>query len=262
MKPQFLRLADEEDQESVTGFLKLFCNCEILVATGAVCISTTAIALLEPCLPIWLMNTIHPEVSFEQTIFEIKETHSNFQLQKWQLGIVFLPDSLGYLIGANFFAVPSLKFGRYKTAMISLLLTAFGCMSIPFARAIWQLSIPHFLLGLGIGITDSAMMPLLAILVEKEGGERASAIYGSVYAIAQTAVSLAYGLGPLLGGVFSETFGFPTVMAAVGTVNLCYIPLLYLLSKKSYVSDRAEHVISLFFPHSSFNTWLWKGVFL
>ena len=46
-------------------------------------------AMLEPCLPIWLMSTIRPE--------------------KWQLGTVFLPDSVGYLLGTNFFAVPALE---------------------------------------------------------------------------------------------------------------------------------------------------------
>ena len=51
-------------------------------------------ALLEPCLPIWLMETIQPE--------------------KWQLGIVFLPDSIGYLIGTNFFAVPALNLAVTK----------------------------------------------------------------------------------------------------------------------------------------------------
>ena len=63
---------------------------------------------------------------------------------------------------------------------------------IPEATSIWGLALPHFLLGLGIGIVDSALMPLLANLVDEEGHGEA---YGSVYAIAQTAVSLAYGLG-------------------------------------------------------------------
>ena len=62
---------------------------EILLVTGAVWVSTTAMAMLEPCLPIWLMSTIRPE--------------------KWQLGTVFLPDSAGYLLGTNFFAVPALE---------------------------------------------------------------------------------------------------------------------------------------------------------
>ncbi len=44
---------------SFTAFLK---DPYILVVTGAVWFSTTAMAMLEPCLPIWLMNTIHPEV--------------------------------------------------------------------------------------------------------------------------------------------------------------------------------------------------------
>jgi hypothetical protein len=35
----------------------------IVVVTGSVWVSTTAMAMLEPCLPIWLMNTIHPEAS-------------------------------------------------------------------------------------------------------------------------------------------------------------------------------------------------------
>ena len=86
--PKFPKHNFEEENEKPTDFLKLFANINILIVTGAVWVSTTAMALLEPCLPIWLMETIHPE--------------------KWQLGIVFLPDSIGYVIGTNFFAVPAL----------------------------------------------------------------------------------------------------------------------------------------------------------
>ena len=46
--------------------------------------------------------------------------------------------------------------------------------------------------------SNQALMPLLAKLVDDfQGG---SGGYGSMYAIVQTAVSLAYSLGPLLGG--------------------------------------------------------------
>ena len=45
----------------------------------------------------------------------------------------------------------------------------------------WHLVLPHFGLGLGIGVVDSALMPLLAFLVD----ERKSGAYGAVYAIAQ-----------------------------------------------------------------------------
>jgi hypothetical protein len=45
-------------------------------------------------------------------------------------------------------------------------------------------------------------MPLLAKVVDDSHAD--SGCYGSMYAIAQTAVSLAYSLGPLLGGHLAE----------------------------------------------------------
>ena len=43
-----------------------------------------------------------------------------------------------------------------------------------------------------------ALMPLLAKLVDDS--HSGSESYGAIYAIVQTAVSLAYGLGPFIGG--------------------------------------------------------------
>jgi DHA1 family solute carrier family 18 vesicular amine transporter 1/2 len=51
---------------------------------------------------------------------------------------------------------------------------------------------PHFGLGLGIGIVDSALVPMLANLVDTR---HPNLHYGSVYALQQTAVSLAYSVG-------------------------------------------------------------------
>jgi len=44
-------------------------------------------------------------------------------------------------------------------------------------------------MGLGIGVADAALVPLLASLVDRNGN------YGPVYSIQQVAVSLAYSLG-------------------------------------------------------------------
>ena len=87
----------------------------------------------------------------------------------------------------------------------------------------WHLVAPHVGLGLGLGIVDSSLMPLLAQLMDENQGGGA---YGSVYAVSQSAVSLAYGFGPLLGGYLAETFGFPAVMRAVGAFNIIYAPIL------------------------------------
>ena len=112
MWPLKLYCMQEEEYENTKGLLHYFKDINILIVSGAILVSTTAMALLEPCLPIWLMDNIHPE--------------------KWQIGTVFLPDSIGYLVGTNFFAVPALKYGRYKMAMGALFLVATGCFMVRF----------------------------------------------------------------------------------------------------------------------------------
>jgi DHA1 family solute carrier family 18 vesicular amine transporter 1/2 len=91
----------------------------------------------------------------------------------------------------------------------------------------WQLILPHFGLGLGLGVVDSSLMPLLAKLVE----DRHVGAYGSVFAVSQTAVSLAYGIGPLCGGALAEHLGFPTVIRGLGIINILYSPMLLYLAK-------------------------------
>ena len=60
-----------------------------------------------------------------------------------------------------------------------------------------HLILPHFCIGLGIGIVDASLMPLLARLVERRGLADG---YGAVYAVSQTAVCLAYSVGRCSGG--------------------------------------------------------------
>ncbi|KAF4529701.1 hypothetical protein B566_EDAN016652 [Ephemera danica] len=128
----------------------------VLVTAGAILVSTLAMAVLEPCLPLWLMETLHPQV--------------------------------------------------------------------PSAKTVLQLAAPHLGMGLGIGIVDASLVPLLARLVDS--CDTYNARYGSVYALQQAAVSLAYALGPLVGGTAVRAFGFPWLMRLVGLLNLLYCPLL------------------------------------
>ena len=61
-----------------------------------------------------------------------------------------------------------------------------------FCGSVLQLSIPHFGVGLGIGVVDATVVPLMAKLVD-EASEGAR--YGPVYALQQAAVCLAYFFG-------------------------------------------------------------------
>jgi MFS family permease len=83
------------------------------------------------------------------------------------------------------------------------------------------------------GITDAAILPLLAHLVDTRHG---TASYGSIYALSQTAVCLAYSLGPLIGGQLAEHLGFSALFRIIGFANILYCPMC--LALKSGVDDR------------------------
>ncbi|CAB0044266.1 unnamed protein product [Trichogramma brassicae] len=104
--------------------------------------------------------------------------------------------SLGYLLGTNFFGLWAFRHGRCRTAVLAMAVVGLSALGIPRARSMAQLAVPHLGLGLGIGVADAALVPLLAALVDS----RPTASYGPVYSLQQAAVCLAYSLG----NIFSE----------------------------------------------------------
>ena len=67
IQPKLDTVHEDDDIEDI-GFkiyAKMFTNTHILIVIGAIWVSTSAMAFLEPCLPIWLMENIQPEVSYE-----------------------------------------------------------------------------------------------------------------------------------------------------------------------------------------------------
>ncbi|XP_050533755.1 synaptic vesicular amine transporter-like [Daktulosphaira vitifoliae] len=213
-KLQFQQLHEENNYEisqfNGGNWKDLLKDGYILLITGAICITSSAMATLEPFLPIWLIQIINP--------------------QKWQLGTVFIPDSLGYLIGTNFFGSLSYTVGRWRMAVLATLLVGISAILIPSTTTMLGLVFPHFGLGLGIGVVDSALVPMLAHLVDSR---HPSVHYGSVYALQQTAVSLAYFIGPVIGGKLMKTIGFAWLMRTIGISNVCYCCLLLFLNKLS-----------------------------
>lgn len=82
----------------------------ILALILAIWFSTSVMAVLEPCLPIWLMQHLKPT--------------------RWQLGTVFIPDSVGYFVGTNFFGSVAYKYGQVKIACISMVLIGISTMLV------------------------------------------------------------------------------------------------------------------------------------
>lgn len=59
------------------------------------------IAMLEPSLPIWMMDTM--------------------RAGEWEIGVTFLPASISYLIGTNLFGPLGHRMGRWLAALLGLI---------------------------------------------------------------------------------------------------------------------------------------------
>uniref|UniRef100_A0A2K5LGG7 Solute carrier family 18 member A1 n=1 Tax=Cercocebus atys TaxID=9531 RepID=A0A2K5LGG7_CERAT len=177
----------------------------ILVAAGSICFANMGVAILEPTLPIWMMQTMCSP--------------------KWQLGLAFLPASVSYLIGTNLFGVLANKMGRWLCSLIGMLAVGTSLLCVPLAHNIFGLIGPNAGLGLAIGMVDSSMMPIMGHLVDL----RHTSVYGSVYAIADVAFCMGFAIGPSTGGAIVQAIGFPWLMVIIGVVNIVYAPLCYYL---------------------------------
>lgn len=102
------------DENENTKWWPLLTDQTIFLVACAIWISTSAMAVLEPCLPIWLISNLHPK--------------------KWQLGTVFIPDSIGYLLGTNFFGSIAYKVGQLKLSVLAMILVGISCIVVSLLK--------------------------------------------------------------------------------------------------------------------------------
>ncbi|XP_059376241.1 synaptic vesicular amine transporter isoform X1 [Carassius carassius] len=195
----------EPESQKGTSLITLMKDPYILIAAGSICFANMAIAMLEPALPIWMMETMCP--------------------RKWQLGVAFVPASISYLIGTNIFAVLAHKMGRWLCSLIGMLLVGVSILCVPLAKDIYGLIVPNFGVGFAIGMVDSSMMPIMGYLVDL----RHVSVYGSVYAIADVAFCMGFAFGPSAGGAIARSIGFPWLMTIIGVVDILFAPLCFFL---------------------------------
>ncbi|XP_069474062.1 chromaffin granule amine transporter [Ambystoma mexicanum] len=189
--------------ESTKGasLLTLLRDPYILAAAGALCFANMGVAMLEPTLPIWMIQTMcSPD---------------------WQLGLAFLPASMSYLIGTNLFGVLANKMGRWLCSMIGMVVVGVSLICVPFATNIYGLIGPNAGLGFAIGMVDSSMMPIMGHLVDL----RHASVYGSVYAIADVAFCMGFAIGPSAAGGIVKAVGFSWLMVIIGVINIAYAPI-------------------------------------
>ncbi|KAL9922365.1 synaptic vesicular amine transporter-like isoform 2-T7 [Glossina fuscipes fuscipes] len=191
----------------------------ILIAAGSVTFANMGIAMLEPSLPLWMVD--------------------NMGSSRWEQGVAFLPASISYLIGTNLFGPLGHKIGRWLAACLGLIIIG-GCLiMIPMATSITHLIVPNAGLGFAIGMVDSSMMPELGYLVDI----RHSAVYGSVYALGDVAFCVGFAVGPALSGTLVKTIGFEWMLFGIAIICFMYAPLLTLLKNPPTREEKKSLII-------------------
>lgn len=211
LQPQVTKSND--DPPSLTALIS---DPYILIAAGAITFANMGIAMLEPSLPIYMMDKMDAE--------------------KWQLGAAFLPASISYLIGTNLFGPLGHRMGRWLASLIGLFIIGLALILVPFASRPNHLIIPMAALGFGIGMVDSSMMPELGFLVDI----RHSAVYGGVYAIGDIAFCLGFAVGPALSGSLVEAVGFQAMLVGIGIICFIYGPVLFFLKDPPVKSEQEK----------------------
>ncbi|KAK9874979.1 hypothetical protein WA026_005795 [Henosepilachna vigintioctopunctata] len=207
-------------QESDPPSLKsLVSDPYIIIAAGAITFANLGIAMLEPSLPIWMMDTMKAD--------------------RWQQGVTFLPASISYLIGTNLFGPLGHRMGRWLAAFFGLIIIGICLMLIPLATQVNHLIVPNAGLGFAIGMVDSSMMPELGYLVDI----RHSAVYGSVYAIGDVAFCLGFAIGPAMSGTLVKGIGFEWMLFGIAILDFMYAPLLISLKNPPTKEEKKSLII-------------------
>ncbi|KAK9890625.1 hypothetical protein WA026_011985 [Henosepilachna vigintioctopunctata] len=204
----------DNDSPSIMNLLK---DKKTMIVASAICVSTTTMAVLEPCVPIWLLGHFQPPPS------------------KWVLGAVFIPDSIGYFLGSHFGGL--LPIDTWRAALIAMVIGGLSACAIPMVTQISELFLPHFGIGVSVGVVDAILVPYMATIIDEKGCTK----YGPVYALQQVAVSLAYFVGPLIGGELVYLIGFAWLMRIVGLVNIGFCPLLVELEEENDEKGKISH---------------------
>ncbi|XP_034110339.1 synaptic vesicular amine transporter isoform X2 [Drosophila albomicans] len=207
-----IQKAESEEPPSLKSLIS---DPYILIAAGAITFANMGIAMLEPSLPLWMVD--------------------NMGATRWEQGVAFLPASISYLIGTNLFGPLGHKIGRWFAACLGLVIIGACLIFIPMATSITHLIIPNAGLGFAIGMVDSSMMPELGYLVDI----RHSAVYGSVYALGDVAFCVGFAVGPALSGSLVKTIGFEWMLFGIAILCFLYAPLLTLL-KNPPTSDEKK----------------------
>ncbi|XP_044750167.1 MFS-type transporter SLC18B1-like isoform X2 [Coccinella septempunctata] len=205
-----------------TSFFKLIRIKEVLVIGLVVVFASSTWAFLDP--------TLEPHLR-------------QFDLTTGKVGLIFLLFSALYAIASPIWGWCADKVDNHWSMMVvGLFISTVGllllgpCPYIPWlasANSLWLIIVALCILGVSIALTLLPTFRGILTSATDAGHKESLATYSVVAGIWSCLYSLGEVIGPSLGGVLLQYYGFPlmsTVMAAI-TLTIALITLMYFTTK-------------------------------
>jgi MFS family permease len=171
---------------------------------------------------------------FYLPIFFVNEVGLSATAVGAALGSASLSGAIGRFLGGA--AIDSPAWGRRRTLLISMVVSALGSFFLAFANDLGTLVIGNLLMGFGVGLYWPATEAVVADLspLEKRG---------EAYAIPRLADSIGLGLGVVLGGILiTLAHAYRALLIADGISFLLFFGILYVFIAETIQPNLQRHV--------------------
>ena len=135
---------------------------------------------------------------------------------------IFIFQAIGYGTSMFFSGLFSGLFGYKKSIILSLIISAFAFLLVPFAKAFNVLYLLSFIIGAATGMYIPAVIPLITHYFEEN-------IWGKAIAIHDSAASIGVFGAPIIALFLLQFFGWRGIFSVLGVVFIIAVLIFYML---------------------------------
>ncbi|XP_065840152.1 chromaffin granule amine transporter-like [Oscarella lobularis] len=205
--------SEENDKKKVSApsMWTLIKDPYVLLGFIVLTMSQLPVAVTEPLVPSWMETNFLPKP------------------KPYSIGLVLLSLTISYMIVAPLVGKVHGKH-RWIGVLLGMIIMIIGLCTLPLAALpqrnnIYYSIVPLFLMGVGIGLTDSLMYPTMGALADL----RHSSAYGGMYALTDIAVNIGFVIGPLYSSGIDQLVNFNWAMWSVGIIAVLCCPFIAFL---------------------------------